>query len=98
MTHRRPRPIPTVRRRSGNPYFNKPKHRGRIDGPSPKILALIIFPLFFLSVFGYLVWGPSFKIKEINIAGAAAETEKSIRDILKEQINIRKRISILLLR
>jgi cell division septal protein FtsQ len=84
---RKPRHIPAVRRRSGNPYFNKPKYGGRVEGPSPKMLALIIFPLFGLAVFGYLIWGPSFKIKEVKIEGASAETEKSIQNILKEQMN-----------
>jgi hypothetical protein len=87
---RGPRRIPAIRRHSGNPYFNKNRHRNPPAGDLGRVLLLLGLPALVLIAVGYLIWSSALKISVIKIDGATAETEKSIRQILADGMGQRR--------
>lgn len=83
---RHSRRIPAIRRRSGNPYFNRSRRSVGPELPSLRTVSLAAGWVIGLAVFYYLIWGSPFAIREIGITGASPDTERSIRRIIDEQL------------
>lgn len=84
---RRPRRAPAIRRHAGNPYFNKHRRSSTSDSGWKQYLLLIGLPAAILLLIGYLVWGPTLKVKQIAVNGATESTERALRQIVNAQLS-----------
>jgi len=81
------------RRRLGNPLFKnktRQKRRTRDFGHIRRIILLVILGVALVGGLWYLFWSQAFRITEIEIEGAGADTEQIIRDILEERLQERR--------
>jgi hypothetical protein len=78
------------KRRYGNPLFRQDtRKRNGVSLSVDKIKKIVLIVLFVIALgvlFWYLFWSSTFRISSIEINGASAETEMSIREIIDARL------------
>lgn len=75
---------PQHKRTGGNSADQRLREAGRIFSGRPKFFLLAAALL--AAAAGYLVWGPAFRVKDVEIKGAAAATEQIIRSLIEKRL------------